>query len=211
MTMDKFVFVSDTHFNHLNIIKYCERPFNTVWYMNETMRANLEALDEEGFRIVHCGDMFFGKPGAVKLNFKHPENHIFIYGNHDDFEPDVYKKWFGTVHGMRETWKKHWMKLALPDGTNVLLSHEPQQDLHGCDYNLYGHHHNNMTRYPEKFVTDYPWLFGSKRHINVGVELTGYTALPLEELIKLPQPRIDESVTPTKQEYKWDKSKWVIK
>lgn len=37
---DRLFLTSDTHFNHTNILRYCNRPFKTVGQMNETIITN---------------------------------------------------------------------------------------------------------------------------------------------------------------------------
>ena len=39
-------FTSDTHFNHANIIKFCNRPFKDVEQINETMMGKENLVDK---------------------------------------------------------------------------------------------------------------------------------------------------------------------
>lgn len=59
-------FTSDTHYNHKNIIKYCERPFANVEEMNRE-------LVERHNAIVKPGDTVYHLNGKI----------IYLRGNHD--------------------------------------------------------------------------------------------------------------------------------
>lgn len=75
---------SDTHFGHANIIKYCDRPFESVGHMNEEMVRNWNKRVGPSDTVYHLGDFAMGPkdlwPGYRKyLNGRI----IFTVGNHD--------------------------------------------------------------------------------------------------------------------------------
>ena len=56
----KIFFVSDTHFSHENIIKYCKRPFKSIEENDEVLiRRWNEKVPEDGI-VFHLGDVAFG-------------------------------------------------------------------------------------------------------------------------------------------------------
>ncbi len=73
-------FISDTHFYHANIIKYCNRPFNNVEEMNQILIDNWNENIKKNDIVYFLGDFSF-KPNEVinRLN----GNIIFLLGNHD--------------------------------------------------------------------------------------------------------------------------------
>ena len=50
-------FISDTHFNHNNIIKYCNRPFKSINEMNQTIINNWNKTVKADDEIYHLGDL----------------------------------------------------------------------------------------------------------------------------------------------------------
>ncbi len=63
---DRLFFTSDTHFNHTNILQYCNRPFKTVDQMNETIITNWNNVVGPDDVIFHLGDFCLG--GAEEWN-----------------------------------------------------------------------------------------------------------------------------------------------
>lgn len=189
------VFTSDTHFGHANIIKYCDRPFEfpeTV-EMDMIMMGGFMDYDALGKTLIHLGDFVFNPSYVRDCGWRPGGKHILILGNHDRYANDggqyrsLYQEFFTDILGTSYEWRT-FSKQIWVDDIPILLSHEPQRDLKGCKYNIYGHHHNNMIRDPARFSPDYDWLFGSLNHINVGVELTEYRPVSFSEALNLPRP-----------------------
>ena len=89
--MPKVFITSDTHFNHENIIKYCNRPFASVVEMNQALIDNWNRVVRPQDTIIHCGDFAFTrankKVAATTVStFVHKLNgrKILILGNHDN-------------------------------------------------------------------------------------------------------------------------------
>ena len=80
----KLFLTSDSHFNHGNILKFCQRPFDSVKEMNEVLIENWNSKVPEDGIVFHLGDFAWGginvwRPIVERLNGKI----ILIKGNHD--------------------------------------------------------------------------------------------------------------------------------
>jgi len=58
-------FTSDTHYYHNNIIRYCNRPFDNVTDMNETLIHNYNDMVGDNDEVYHLGDFGFAEPGKL--------------------------------------------------------------------------------------------------------------------------------------------------
>lgn len=186
---DEVVFVSDTHYGHQSIIRFCERPFSNVQKMDAVMWRAMQEADAEGKAIVHLGDVMFRVTNTGRFHLQGKERHICVIGNHDkqSLIDTVYPKMFATIVGKRSTWKTHTAIIEI-DGITCLLSHEPQIDLQGGEYNLHGHHHSNMHQHRNPFL-EYDYIWDNKQYINLSVELTNYRPISFQEALLLPPPQ----------------------
>jgi calcineurin-like phosphoesterase family protein len=122
----KYWFTGDTHFHHTNIIKYTNRPFNTIDEMNEVLINNWNNLVNKNDVVFHLGDFDFKYNNNIfnKLN----GNKIIIKGNHDKKEiiSDIF------INILKQKW---------------LLTHNPNVSfpriIHGHVHGLYKYKINN--------------------------------------------------------------------
>lgn len=77
-------FIADTHFQHENIIKYCNRPFSCAAEMNSQEICNWNNVVTDADDVYVVGDFILGSPERVKhiLYQLHGKIHL-IRGNHD--------------------------------------------------------------------------------------------------------------------------------
>lgn len=87
--MAKYWCVSDFHFNHKNIIKYCDRPFKTIEEMNQAIISNINSVVNTDDYLLCLGDWCFGRDSnkdtvITTRNAIKCKNISLVYGNHDD-------------------------------------------------------------------------------------------------------------------------------
>lgn len=83
--------ISDTHFNHGNILNFTDRetskpirPFQSVHEMNEIMVENWNNTVKPGDKVYHLGDVFFGSEVHFKALWPRLNGRKrLIVGNHD--------------------------------------------------------------------------------------------------------------------------------
>lgn len=80
-------FTSDTHFGHRNIIKFCNRPWNTVEEMDNALIENWNKVVKPEDIVFHLGDFAFATNGRWKEIINSLNGHIYlIVGNHKIYE-----------------------------------------------------------------------------------------------------------------------------
>lgn len=160
-------FTSDPHYSHLNIIKYCERPYKSIEEMDEALIANYNALVMPGDKVFLLGDVMMGpnlKERMTALRQRLNGNITVILGNHDR------SRKFMLDCGFDEVLKEIDTTI---DGKRVFMRHHPPERPVANPYDiiLTGHVHEK-------------WAQKGKL-INVGVDVRNYRPISWESLVAL--------------------------
>lgn len=78
-------FIADTHFNHRNIIEYCNRPFKDTNEMNEYIIQKWNSVVKEEGKINVFGHIH-DKPLDERFN---KDNHICVSCDVVDYRPQM--------------------------------------------------------------------------------------------------------------------------
>lgn len=158
MTISKIYLIADTHFNHTKIIKYCDRPFNDVKEMNETIINNWNKVIGKDDIVYHLGDLGLGSFDELKEIFDILNGKKYLVMRNHDLNRS---KNFYLKLGFIDVYKKQCQI------GNLLLTHWPTE-VEDDTFNYYGHIHNKEEN--EHFLDG--------KHKCISLEKTNY--MPIE-------------------------------
>jgi len=180
---------SDQHWDHNNIIRFCDRPFRTIHHMVEEMIARHNDRVAPGDTVWHLGDFSLDPRTVSRILPRLNGHHNLVVGNHDAIHPS-------RSEGKRTRWALTYSEagfrtvatdvyLPLPGLGVARMCHMPYKgDSRDChvdrhekwrpvpgneDILLHGHVHGK-------------WRTAS-RMVNVGVDVWDWRPVSLEEVV----------------------------
>lgn len=178
-----FWIISDTHWFHANIVKYCDRHEQIAALIgpdtaqridhNEYMLKRWNETIGPHDPVLHLGDLFMSK----RENYRKFEGKIaphlngekyLILGNHDDKKIDYKKLGFQVVEPFRIKYR----------GWAVEFSHYPSDGMSGRCIRVHGHIHNKG--YGGKHG---PRQMRKRANVNMSVEMIDYTPQPVTAML----------------------------
>lgn len=139
--MDKNYYISDLHFGHYNVIRFDNRPYNSVEEMDKALIDNWNGVVDKEDTVYILGDFCWQTEDRWYEILKQLKgNKVLIRGNHD------LKHMSQQLRNMFQDIKDY--KEVKDNGKRVILSHYPMPFYRGA-YNdgiihLYGHIHTTI-------------------------------------------------------------------
>lgn len=187
MEKQKIFFTSDLHFGHENVIRFDNRPFDTVKEMDEEMIKHWNAKVGKGDIVYVLGDFIWkaATNEAVSIIRRLNGQIILIKGNHDRFLHNAAAK--KALAGIKDY---DDICVTLEDGTTrrCILSHYFIPFYNGHRYqaiHLHGHSHFTEESAEEVRITTELNEKGYDLKIyNVGCMYWNYTPVTLDEILE---------------------------
>lgn len=189
---DKFFMTSDCHYNHMNICRYCNRPFETRKEMNNVLISNWNSVIPEDGIVVCCGDfMLPNKSGFKEYEkiVKQLNGTIYLTrGNHDRIPVGEY-----CLEG--ESTPKmivNDLMMIEIDDVEVYAQHYPCLAFNG-DYQIFGHIHTCKDGTVAAIDSDVPDRLRWNQY-DVGVDQNNYIPLSWEQLKSIFEKRKNKNI-----------------
>lgn len=162
--------ISDHHFGHTNIIKYCDRPFSSPGEMDSTMLDRYYEIVDPDDTLIHLGDVAMDMRDGTETieRFDQLSGDLLVRGNHD-VGLDPRDAPFPVVESC---------VLSGPE-RDFYCTHRPENIPDSwAGWAIHGHEHNNDT-------DEYPLLRTDEKRMNVSAELLNYRPISLTQISKL--------------------------
>jgi calcineurin-like phosphoesterase family protein len=184
--MSNIWLTADTHFDHANIIRFCDRPFKSVQEMNEIMILNWNQTVMPDDEIHFLGDFCFNYQKSLDFTSRLNGIKHLTMGNHDPCHPRHKKKAKSTQAYLDAGWASVELHREFQTEIGkVMVSHlpyeegNPQFDQRFQEFRLKneglplicGHVHEKWT------VRD--------SMVNCGVDVWGFKPVTLQTIISL--------------------------
>lgn len=183
ITKNKVWFTSDPHFYHDFIIKACNRPFDSIEEMNETIISNWNGVvQDKDDHVFVLGDFAFtSRFESIQkiVNRLNGKIHL-IFGNHD-YQNKLTRNVIGTLfESSHDYLDLRILDPEMDDGEQRLfLCHYPMNSWAGSQrgsWNLFGHIHSPEYKYDTKY---------NPATLDVGVDAHNYTPISYEKVKEL--------------------------
>ena len=165
-------YTADTHFGHQNIIRFCDRPYETIESMDRDLIERWNSKVTGSDTVYVLGDMFFRaeNPGEILSSLK-GKKHLIV-GNHDG-------SWMSKVD-LGSYFKSVSLMEEISGGSvGITLCHYPLLTWKHAKrtYMIHGHIHRD-TR-----MDFWPMLAANEHILNAGVDINNYEPVSFEELL----------------------------
>lgn len=180
-------FTSDQHFQHNNIIKYCNRPFSNAAEMDEAIISRWNSVVGESDTVYVLGD-FSMRVGAMTKNVGRLRgNKVLISGNHDACHSSRGKKASAMVEyyvacGFSHVCENAIVKLS--NNINVILSHFPYATSYPSDHKFKKHLPVDSGMWLLHGHVHTQWDIKG-RQINVGVDVRDFTPVSADQIVNI--------------------------
>lgn len=171
--MSNTFFISDIHFGHKNIMKFCPntRPWETTDEMDAAIISQWQATVGEQDHVWVLGDLFFcNATDAMRIMDQLPGVIHLVYGNHDKTirHNSQLRDRFASLQDYKE------LKLL---GKDWVLMHYPMvswNKMHYAAIHCHGHTHGNYTH--EGRAVDVGWDGHFGQRLITPQEIVDYTS-----------------------------------
>ena len=166
-------FTSDLHLGHENVIKLCNRPFDSIEEMDEALIHNWNRKVTNGDTVYVLGDLMYKskKPPEEYLRQLKGKKHLIV-GNHD-------RSWYSKCQ-LDSSFLSVNNLLYMTDGKRqYTLCHDPMMSwphMARC-YMVFGHIHGNTD------AEYWPLIQRSDLMLNGGVDVNGFEPVTFDEML----------------------------